>query len=112
MSVCNNCYNAGQIDSCSTGFAFNFSVATENFRMFVQHNGTGRIQVFDVEYLISGVYEVPDVIIDPLQGYTIWFSYGQLSDAHIEFNVFLKTYTCIDIYIVNSNFQPTLATIL
>ena len=112
MSVCNNCFNGGQIDSCSIGFAFTLPEASGNFRMFVQHNGTGRIQVFDVEFTISGIYEVPDVIIDPLQGYTIWFSYGQLNDDHILFTKNEIDYTCLDIYIANSNFQPTMSIIL
>ena len=112
MSVCNNCYNAGQIDSCSVGFVVNLPEATDNFRMFFQHNATGRIQVFEVEFLISGQYEIPNVIIDPLQGYTIWFSYGQINDDHILFTKNEIDYTCIDIYIVNSNFQPTFSNIL
>ena len=112
MSVCNNCYNAGPIDSCSTGFAINLPEANDNFHMYVQNNATKGIQVYDLEYLISGEYQVLGVKIDPMMGYNIWFAYGQLNDTHITFTKDEIEYECLNITVVNSNSEPIISNIL
>jgi hypothetical protein len=102
MSVCSTCYDSGiSLDYCNAGISFGYVTPETNYVVDIQHNATKKIQTFPVESDGDGIITLPDVKVDPLQGYTI-----TLRDC-ATFTICEQEYTCITFSVVNSTADPS-----
>lgn len=109
MSVCNLCYNAGTyVESCASGVTFFAVTPDTSFIVNLQHNATGRIQVFEADSDGDGVITIEGLSVDPLQGYTLFVTTGLTDRTRQTITVDTVEYTCITFSIVKSDAEPAI----
>jgi hypothetical protein len=100
MSVCNLCYDAGDlIDYCAENIVVPGVEENETYYAFVQHNATGLIQVFEVTSNPAGEIELAvgeeGLMLDPVQGYTFWITDKNTNTQKEVITINEVEYTCI-----------------
>jgi hypothetical protein len=104
MSVCTTCFNAGiYIASCNDGLTFGVVEVDTDYKVFIQNNATQRIRIFPVISDVDGMIEITDVLLDPLQGYTIWVTLDEPNSPRVALTIDTIEYTCIDFSVVQTD---------
>jgi len=106
MSICSPCYDAGSfVDACLTQIVYNIGLADDTYYVSIQHNATKKIQQFEV-VSDEGFILIDGVMIDPMQGYTIWVTQCQNCYDRLELTIDTNTYTCISFSTASIGFNP------
>jgi hypothetical protein len=100
MSVCNLCYDSGNlIDYCAEVIVIPGLPPTEEYNAFIQHHGTGLIQVFEVVVNPAGEIEIQTgeggLLLDPLQVYSFWITDKNSNSPKELITINEVEYTCI-----------------
>jgi hypothetical protein len=110
MSVCNKCLDAPLVDFCSGSLVIGGVPLEATFTVYIQHNATGLLQAITVQSNASGYTTIPlgpnDIILDALQGYTLWLTYGEANSTQLSITVGEEFYYCINIQTVKSVNPP------
>jgi hypothetical protein len=109
MSVCSLCYNAGAfIESCASGLTFWTVTPDTSFLVCLQHNATGRVQTFPATSDEDGIITIEGIVVDALQGYTLFVTLGGVNGYHETITVDAVAYTCISFSIVQADTEPSI----
>jgi len=109
MSICSPCYDSGSyVDVCATGLTFGIATADTSYLVCIQYKATGRIQTFVAISDEFGNITIEGVLIDPLQGYTLWITTDTPNGVREDLTIGVDTYTCIDFSIAVSDTEPSI----
>lgn len=109
MSVCLPCYDSGSyVNVCAAGVTFGTVVPDTSYLVNIQYNATGYIQTFVVVSDESGNLTIEDVILDPLQGYTLWVTLDTPNGVHEDITIGEDTYTCLSFSVAVSDAEPSI----
>jgi hypothetical protein len=109
MSICSPCYDSGSyVDVCATGLTFGVAQPDTSYLVCIQYKATGRIQTFVSISDEFGNITIEGVLIDPLQGYTLWITTDTPNGTRQDLTIGADTYTCIDFSIAVSDAEPSI----
>jgi hypothetical protein len=100
------------VDYCSGSLVIGGVPQLSPLNIFIQHNATGLLQSFSETSNSSGYVTIPlglnEVILDPVQGYTLWITLGEANSTPQPIIVGETTYDCISIQTIKSLNPPEL----
>jgi hypothetical protein len=109
MSTCSPCYDSGSyVDACATGLTFGVAEPDTEYLVCIQYKATGRIQTFVSISDAVGNITIEGVLIDPLQGYTLWITNDTPNGVRQLITIAESAYTCIDFSIAVSDAEKAI----